>query len=130
MYNYKGVLVTPKLLFLQHLGSFYNCLLNTLCLIKPQVISVAAFLRNIKCNLPCLCDFPIQLVNIDMRLVHQESQDTGVQAVSDDYLTTSIHGHRAFKHVLVVKVPFIDYLGKEKKECFLKVKDNFDLLYF
>ena len=106
----KDNLICPVFLVPQYSSSLHHSFLNVLSLIKLHFLPVSTFLRHIQCNFSCLPDLAIHLVHIDMRLVHQEGKDAGVETVCDEDLATSKHGYRALEHVLVVKLAFIEHL--------------------
>ena len=57
--------------------------------------------------------FPTQVVYIDMRLLHQEGEDTNMKTISDENLATSEHSNGALEHVLIVKLALICHLEKQ-----------------
>ena len=110
----KEHLICPVFLVPQYSSSLHHCFLNILSLFKLHLLPVSTFLRHIECNFSCLPYLAVHLVYIDMRLVHQEGKDAGVETVCDEDLATSKHGYRALEHVLVVKLAFIQHLHNKE----------------
>ena len=69
-----------------------------------EPLSVLAVAGGVEGDLPGPPDLAVGLVKVDVRLVEEEGEDTGVESVSDDHSGAAVHGDRASEHLHEVKL--------------------------
>ena len=88
----------------QHLLGQNDGLHDVLRLVVPQHLPVLTVVGTVEGDLPGPPDLAVGLVQVDVRLVEEEGEDTGVKSVSDDHSGAAVHGDGAPEHLHEVKL--------------------------
>ena len=73
-------------------------------MVVSEPLSVLAVAGGVEGDLPGPPDLAVGLVQVDVRLVEEEGEDTGVQSVSDDNFGAVVHGDGASEHLHEAKL--------------------------